>query len=628
MNDGHPRPRTPRARLHRLLPVTVVMGDDSDSDEILMSEDATNWRSVGKSVNPLAEIAKITKGRAPRPGTGSPSSGTPPTPPPLPARSPPRRHPRRGGVGGARADPPRPAASVAAQNFGVDDDDDEVEVTGASAFRGALNDYPHARHLCQSLPLDKDPHRASCPMCYCFCRAPCDEWGDGAAPDADHCRAVDHPALGQRQGRAPPREERRERRARRGRRQHTRLLRQRALNADADVVSSTLSFPNPSARRTSRRRRRTSTRSSRVSRTRRRRRGEIRPQARSAAISARRGGARRALGGSSPTIRGWERRCRAGAHHERPAAGDGRQRERRRGHVIRNRRDLGGDASPAVALPTAAADERRTKSPPLVRLSGVQAPAQGTQKVATRGFGDSDEEDTRTRGGGGSAGGRADAGVTATRRDPRGRGSTRARTDAWARADAHAHRARRSWLQVEGRGGREDGLAVRGRGGTRRADAPGAHHLRHRHRGVYQGWRIAGRPVQRRVVARHPRRGAHHPQQAHDGQRRDVRAAGVEALVPLGYASDERRRTYFAVRCAFHISRPSASRRRVEARVGALASLRIALAAVCLRRVKSQQIETDVPGKFEPIVDLPPRTIAIREIVTRRRRTFTGREGR
>jgi len=30
--------------------------------------------------------------------------------------------------------------------------------------------------------------------------------------------------------------------------------------------------------------------------------------------------------------------------------------------------------------------------------------------------------------------------------------------------------------------------------------------------------------------------------------------------------------------------------------------------------VKSQQIETDIPGKFEPIVDLPPRTIAIREI--------------
>ena len=47
--------------------------------------------------------------------------------------------------------------------------------------------------------------------------------------------------------------------------------------------------------------------------------------------------------------------------------------------------------------------------------------------------------------------------------------------------------------------------------------------------------------------------------------------------------------------------------------MGALASLRIALAAVCLRRVKSQQIETDVP-KVEPIVDLPPRTIAIREI--------------
>ena len=57
-----------------------------------------------------------------------------------------------------------------------------------------------------------------------------------------------------------------------------------------------------------------------------------------------------------------------------------------------------------------------------------------------------------------------------------------------------------------------------------------------------------------------------------------------------------------------HISKPSAKGRRVEGRIGALASLRIALAAVCLRRVKSQQIETDVAGVFEPIVDLPPRT--------------------
>ena len=63
-----------------------------------------------------------------------------------------------------------------------------------------------------------------------------------------------------------------------------------------------------------------------------------------------------------------------------------------------------------------------------------------------------------------------------------------------------------------------------------------------------------------------------------------------------------------------HISKPSAKGRRVEGRIGALASLRIALAAVCLRRVKSQQIETDVPGVFEPIVDLPPRTVDIREI--------------
>ena len=195
------------------MPVTVVMGDDSDSDEILMSEDATNWRSVGKSVNPLAEIAKITKGRTPRttqdrkPILGNSTNtaavtpaGTASTIPARPAFTPAAAPAASvASAAPARTPAPNPAASVAAQNFGVDDDrdddDDEVEVTGASAFRGALNDYPHARHLCQSLPLDKDhPHRASCPMCYCFvCEvpAPCDEWGDGAAPDADHCRAVD-----------------------------------------------------------------------------------------------------------------------------------------------------------------------------------------------------------------------------------------------------------------------------------------------------------------------------------------------------------------------------------------------------------------------------------------------------
>ena len=184
------------------------MGDDSDSDEILMSEDATNWRSVGKSVNPLAEIAKITKGRTPRTQDRKPilgnstntaavtPAGTASTIPARPAFTPAAAPAASvASAAPARTPAPNPAASVAAQNFGVDDDDDEVEVTGASAFRGALNDYPHARHLCQSLPLDKDhPHRASCPMCYCFvCEvpAPCDEWGDGAAPDADHCRAVD-----------------------------------------------------------------------------------------------------------------------------------------------------------------------------------------------------------------------------------------------------------------------------------------------------------------------------------------------------------------------------------------------------------------------------------------------------
>ena len=158
------------------------MGDDSDSDEILMSEDATNWRSVGKSVNPLAEIAKITKGRTPRTEDRKPilgnstntaavtPAGTASTIPARPAFTPAAAPAASvASAAPARTPAPTPAASVAAQNFGVDDDDEEVEVTGASAFRGALNDYPHARHLCQSLPLDKDhPHRASCPMCYCF----------------------------------------------------------------------------------------------------------------------------------------------------------------------------------------------------------------------------------------------------------------------------------------------------------------------------------------------------------------------------------------------------------------------------------------------------------------------------
>ena len=75
------------------------------------------------------------------------------------------------------------------------EEDDEVEVTGASGIRGALSDYPHSRHLCQSLPLDNGhPHRASCPNCWCFVcevRAPCDQWGDGSNLDADHCCATD-----------------------------------------------------------------------------------------------------------------------------------------------------------------------------------------------------------------------------------------------------------------------------------------------------------------------------------------------------------------------------------------------------------------------------------------------------
>ena len=214
-------------------------------------------------------------------------------------------------------------------------------------------------------------------------------------------------------------------------------------------------------------------------------------------------------------------------------------------HVIRNlRRDLGGrprsapparrgdgETTPPTTTSAGAARvtgrrpplthrrrrrRRRTPSPPLVRLSGVQAPARTRKSLAdaerkrraTIAFGDSDDEDAvaarerherrealrrererrerreaggRGRGRGGTRGGL-------------GIGSTRARTDRrrWARADAgeDAHRVPGDrGSAVEGRGGREDGLAVRDlprhrAAAPRRADAPGArrrgHHLRHR----------------------------------------------------------------------------------------------------------------------------------------------------
>ncbi|ACO69011.1 regulator of chromosome condensation, RCC1 [Micromonas commoda] len=75
------------------------------------------------------------------------------------------------------------------------EEDDEVEITGASGITGALHDFPHSRHICQNLPLDNGhPHRASCPNCWCFvCEvpAPCDQWGDGSNLNADHCRATE-----------------------------------------------------------------------------------------------------------------------------------------------------------------------------------------------------------------------------------------------------------------------------------------------------------------------------------------------------------------------------------------------------------------------------------------------------
>ena len=240
MNDsGHPRPRTsPRARLHRLLPVTVVMGDDSDSDEILMSEDATNWRSVGKSVNPLAEIAKITKGRAPRtrdrkPILGNSTNTAAVTPAGTASTIPaPRLHPRGGtrgvgGVGGARADPraqphrerrgpelrrrpPRRQRPRRRRRRGGGDRRERVP--------GRAERLPaRAAPLPVAAPGQGPPAPRVVPHVLLLrvrgARAVRRVGRRRRAGRRSLPRGGRHPALGQRQGRAPPREERRERRA-------------------------------------------------------------------------------------------------------------------------------------------------------------------------------------------------------------------------------------------------------------------------------------------------------------------------------------------------------------------------------------------------------------------------------
>ena len=69
----------------------------------------------------------------------------------------------------------------------------DVAITGGSAFQGALNDFPHARNLCANLPLRSGaPPASTCPNCFCaVCEipAPCDRWGTGDDPSEDHCCA-------------------------------------------------------------------------------------------------------------------------------------------------------------------------------------------------------------------------------------------------------------------------------------------------------------------------------------------------------------------------------------------------------------------------------------------------------
>ena len=764
------------------MPVTVVMGDDSDSDEILMSEDATNWRSVGKSVNPLAEIAKITKGRTPRttqdrkPILGNSTNtaavtpaGTASTIPARPAFTPAAAPAASvASAAPARTPAPNPAASVAAQNFGVDDDrdddDDEVEVTGASAFRGALNDYPHARHLCQSLPLDKDhPHRASCPMCYCFvCEvpAPCDEWGDGAAPDADHCRAVDGVPrwVSARDAR---------RRARNARANGVRAAgaddipdyfarRPRpavdgkggALNdvdADADAdeggggggglegdrvgfagaAFGAAFFPEPErpedvAAQTEN----LNEILAGLEDQEKAERDEIDPPPGALRVSLLRH-QRRALAWALKRENGAEARgghCRGGILADDQGLGKtvsmlalivsapppetGANANGVARHVICNRRDLGGRPRAAVGVrpggrPRSAPparrggrrdaaatddDERRRGASPAVvlRLPAAAAdPDDGPahlpscvcpackrrrkerrrsladaerKRRATIAFGDSDDEDA----------------VAARERHER-------------REALRRERERRERREAGGRGTRgEEGPAgdsVSGRRGRERIGGVGPARTPARTlivcpAIVAQQWKdevdektdlrcviyhgSARRHLDERTLLAHDvvittygtvtgefTKGGDSPgalfnvawwrvilDEAHIiRNRRTMGSVATCALqasrrwclsgTPLMNGVDDAfalfrflRYQPFACWPHFnnHISRPSASRRGVEARVGALASLRIALAAVCLRRVKSQQIETDVPGKFEPIVDLPPRTVAIREI--------------
>ena len=202
---------TVESRERRL--VVMANGDESDSDDLLIMEGASwmkvgavarsndhhalaeNTRREGPSRRPETDVKPARAGKRPdaseRPSVARASA---PASSSFPQAA--RQASANGGAkippsvqGKANAEAPDAENAENAENA-----DPDLVVTGQSAFRGALNDFPHARNLCATFPFHLHPPRATCPNCFCFvCEspAPCDSWGAGDDPNVDHCRASD-----------------------------------------------------------------------------------------------------------------------------------------------------------------------------------------------------------------------------------------------------------------------------------------------------------------------------------------------------------------------------------------------------------------------------------------------------
>ncbi|KAK7355611.1 hypothetical protein VNO80_14871 [Phaseolus coccineus] len=84
-------------------------------------------------------------------------------------------------------DPESGVASVEEEANGSD----ELLVIGEKG-QIACRDFPHARHLCATLPFSSTPHEKHCRQCHCYVcdsPAPCLKWGTGTS-SSDHCHAT------------------------------------------------------------------------------------------------------------------------------------------------------------------------------------------------------------------------------------------------------------------------------------------------------------------------------------------------------------------------------------------------------------------------------------------------------